>query len=81
MTTLTKALKVVKAGLELHQVAIVFMGQFATKSISGQGEELIFDDGSEVIVMDDRMSGVAYMLYDKSIDIYKCFDNEGREVF
>lgn len=69
-----KALQVVQASLSLWQIAIVFKGQFSTKSLSGQGEELLFDDGSELIVLDDG----GYLIYDKQTDIYSCYDEEGR---
>jgi hypothetical protein len=69
-----KAKKCVDATLTLLQIAIVFNSQFRSKSLSGQGEELSFDDGSELIVLDDG----GYLIYDKQTDIYNCYDSEGR---
>ena len=81
MQTLNKAMKVVNANLKLHQIAVIFKGEFKTRSISGQGEELFFDDGSEMLVMDNLgTEKIAYLVYDKTIDIYKMYDVEGREV-
>jgi hypothetical protein len=69
-----KAKKCVDASLNLMQIAVVFNSQFRSKSLSGQGEELSFDDGSELIVLDDG----GYLIYDKATDIYNCYDTEGR---
>lgn len=69
-----KAKKCVDSALTLVQIGIVFNSQFRSKSLSGQGEELSFDDGSELIVLDDG----GYLIYDKETDIYACYDAEGR---
>lgn len=61
------------AALTLTQIAILCEG-FETKSLSGQGEEIIFNDKSELIVLDDG----GYLTYNKTLDIYMSYDNEGQ---
>jgi hypothetical protein len=64
----------VQATLTLTQIAVVFDAQCTTRALKGQGKEIIFDDGSELIIPN---SG-GYLVYDKTTDIYKEFDQEGR---
>jgi hypothetical protein len=68
---MNKATKVAFAILNLNQIAILFANEFTSKSLSGQGEEITFNDGSELILCD---SGNYYSIYDRENNIYKVYE-------